>query len=151
MQQKIYPDVSHIFAAKEERRRQLAALSWEEKVKIIEKMREAMPRGMAHGAALVETEVEKLKRYRTLIKQVIEQYAEQRAPQNTEELIRVFDARNDNYLLIAVAADQIGSSHMVLLHIRLKANHILIELDRTEQGIIEPLVVSGIPEAIIKI
>lgn len=44
MEQKTYPDVSQIFAAKEERRRQLAALPWEEKVKIIEKMREAMPR-----------------------------------------------------------------------------------------------------------
>ena len=32
-------DISHIFAAKAQRRRMLAALSWEEKVAIIERMR----------------------------------------------------------------------------------------------------------------
>lgn len=35
----MYPDVSHIFAAKAKRRQMLAALSWEEKVAIIERMR----------------------------------------------------------------------------------------------------------------
>jgi len=35
----MYPDISHIFAAKAQRRRMLAALSWEEKVAIIERMR----------------------------------------------------------------------------------------------------------------
>ncbi|MEZ4726654.1 MAG: hypothetical protein R3E79_05920 [Caldilineaceae bacterium] len=51
MEQKNYPDVSPIFAAKEERRRQLAALSWEEKVAIIEKMNQAMPRKKWRSAA----------------------------------------------------------------------------------------------------
>jgi len=150
MEQKNYPDVSHIFAAKEERRRQLAALSWEEKVAIIEKMRQAMPRGMWHDSATEETDAQKQKRYRTLIKQIIEHYAEQRAHKNTEELICVFDAHNDNYLLVALATDQIGRSHTVLLHIRIKDNHVLIELDHTEQGIAASLVASGIPEAAIK-
>jgi hypothetical protein len=35
----MYPDVSHIFVAKAQRRRKLATLSWEEKVAIIERMR----------------------------------------------------------------------------------------------------------------
>lgn len=35
----MYPDISHIFTAKAQRRRMLAALSWEEKVAIIERMR----------------------------------------------------------------------------------------------------------------
>lgn len=42
---KNYPDISHLFAAKEQRRRELAALSWEEKVAIIEKMQRLLPRG----------------------------------------------------------------------------------------------------------
>jgi hypothetical protein len=41
-----YPDISGILAAKEQRRRALAALSWEEKVAIIERMRKSMPKGM---------------------------------------------------------------------------------------------------------
>ena len=41
-----YPDVSPIFFAKAQRRRALAALSWEEKVAIIERMRKSLPKGM---------------------------------------------------------------------------------------------------------
>jgi hypothetical protein len=40
-----YPDVSRIFAAKARRRQELAALSWEKKVMIIERMRASMPKG----------------------------------------------------------------------------------------------------------
>lgn len=38
-----YPDITPIFAAKQRRRQELAALSWEEKVAIIEKMRQLLP------------------------------------------------------------------------------------------------------------
>ncbi len=38
-----YPDLSAIFAAKRLRRRELAALSWEAKVAIIERMRRLRP------------------------------------------------------------------------------------------------------------
>ena len=39
-----YPDISAILAAKQLRRRELAALSWEGKVAIIERMRQLRPR-----------------------------------------------------------------------------------------------------------
>lgn len=38
--QKTYPDVSHLLAAHQAYRQKLAALSWEEKVAIIERMRD---------------------------------------------------------------------------------------------------------------
>lgn len=41
-----YPDISKILAAKQERRKALAALSWEEKVAIIKRMRLVVPKGM---------------------------------------------------------------------------------------------------------
>ncbi|CAN2042119.1 hypothetical protein GMMP15_680001 [Candidatus Magnetomoraceae bacterium gMMP-15] len=44
-----YPDISKIFAAKTARRRRLAALSWEEKVAIISKMQELLPKGKWGG------------------------------------------------------------------------------------------------------
>ncbi|RLC20682.1 MAG: hypothetical protein DRI57_04225 [Deltaproteobacteria bacterium] len=40
-----YPDISKIIAAKTERRQRLAALSWEEKIAIISKMQELLPKG----------------------------------------------------------------------------------------------------------
>ena len=41
-----YPDISDILSAKAERRQTLAALSWEEKVSIIEQMRQLLPKRM---------------------------------------------------------------------------------------------------------
>ncbi|MEK7441751.1 MAG: hypothetical protein AAB571_12490 [Chloroflexota bacterium] len=41
-----YPDISDLLKAKAKRRRELAALSWEEKVKIIERMQRLLPKGM---------------------------------------------------------------------------------------------------------
>jgi hypothetical protein len=43
---KTYPDISHILVAKAQRRLALAALSWEEKVAIIEQMRRQSPKNM---------------------------------------------------------------------------------------------------------
>ena len=44
--QKAYPDISNILVAKSQRRVVLAALSWEEKVAIVEQMRASLPKGM---------------------------------------------------------------------------------------------------------
>lgn len=41
----VYPDISDILQAKQERRLALAALSWEEKVAIIEQMQRLLPSG----------------------------------------------------------------------------------------------------------
>ena len=43
--EKSYPDISPLLAAKRARRQALAALSWEEKVSIIERMRRLLPEG----------------------------------------------------------------------------------------------------------
>ena len=43
---KTYPDISSIFVAKAQRRLALAALSWEEKVAIVERMRRQLPKNM---------------------------------------------------------------------------------------------------------
>lgn len=42
---KIYPDISKILNAKDNRRRVLAQLSWEEKVSIVARMRQLLPKG----------------------------------------------------------------------------------------------------------
>ena len=43
--QQFYPDISDLFEAKARRRRELAALSWEEKIRIIERMQQLLPKG----------------------------------------------------------------------------------------------------------
>lgn len=39
-----YPDITPLLAAKQQRRQELAALAWEEKMVIVEKMRRLLPR-----------------------------------------------------------------------------------------------------------
>jgi len=46
----MYPDNSAILQTKQERRFALAALSWEEKVAIIEQMQRLLPRGQWKAA-----------------------------------------------------------------------------------------------------
>jgi hypothetical protein len=41
-----YPDISDVLSAKTRRRKALAALSWEEKVAIVERMRQLLPLGI---------------------------------------------------------------------------------------------------------
>jgi hypothetical protein len=43
--QKKYPDISDLLTAKMQRRKALMALPWEEKVAIIEHMRQSFPKG----------------------------------------------------------------------------------------------------------
>lgn len=47
-----YPDIKLLLAAKSLRRQELAALSWEEKVAIIERMRRLLPAGAWHKRTL---------------------------------------------------------------------------------------------------
>jgi len=51
---KSYPDISGILSAKARRRQTLTALSWEEKVAIIEQMRKLMPKIMWKDRAIEE-------------------------------------------------------------------------------------------------
>jgi hypothetical protein len=46
-----YPDISQILAAKEQRRRALAALPWEEKIAIVDRMRRELRRELWQPAA----------------------------------------------------------------------------------------------------
>ncbi|MCP4537224.1 MAG: hypothetical protein GY832_08750 [Chloroflexi bacterium] len=43
--ERVYPDISDILSAKLRQRRILAALSWEDKVAIVERMRMLLPKG----------------------------------------------------------------------------------------------------------
>ena len=61
MEEKTYPDISELLAAKVARRRALAALSWEEKVAIIEQMRQLFPRNAWKDKNEVQVECCELK------------------------------------------------------------------------------------------
>ena len=50
----VYPDISAILQAKQARRLALVALSWEEKVAIIEQMRRLLPQGQWKGSLIRE-------------------------------------------------------------------------------------------------
>jgi len=55
----IYPDISDILSAKSQRRRTLVALSWEDKVAIVERMRELLPRGQWKNRSAAPFQIER--------------------------------------------------------------------------------------------
>jgi predicted nucleotidyltransferase len=54
LEQSSYPDISDILSAKAQRRQTLAALSWEEKVAIVEQMRQLLPKELWKARATDE-------------------------------------------------------------------------------------------------
>jgi hypothetical protein len=90
-------------------------------------------------------QVDKLNRYRAILKKVIEKHAGMIAePSGTETLV-VCDTASDNYLLLDVGWDASGRVHYVIVHLRLKDGKVLVEKDGIEYGIAQDLQEAGIP------
>ena len=90
-------------------------------------------------------QVEKLDRYRALLRQTIERYARMDAEPETSQMLAVCDQASDNYLLLDVGWDATGRVHYVIVHLRLKDGKVLIEKDGIEYGVAQDLREAGIP------
>ncbi len=150
MDVKTYPDASPIFAAKAKRRRHLAALSWEEKVAIIEQMREAMPRdAWRRNQSTPEEVAGRLRRYRAIIKDVLTNYAQSALPASTPtdrgEILPIFDERQDIYLVQSSCWNDGKRELTTHIRLRIQENQIWIEADQSQNGVISALTQAGIP------
>ncbi|MFN8488788.1 MAG: element excision factor XisI family protein [Caldilineaceae bacterium] len=147
---KTYPDPSPIFAAKAERRRQLAALSWEEKVAIIEQMRELMPRhGWRQNQPTPAAVAARLSHYRTIIKAVLTAYAQTPLPASAKtdqcEILPIFDECQDIYLVQSLCWQHGKPELTTPIRLRIQENQIWIEADQSQTGMISALTQAGIP------
>jgi hypothetical protein len=152
MDEKTYPDVSPYLAAKAQRRRQLAALSWEEKVAIIEQMRELMPRhAWRQNLSTPEDVAGRLRHYRAIIKDVLIAYAQSAVPSSARdacgESLPIFDERQDIYLVQCPTWEQGTREFATPIRLRIKENQIWIEADESQDGMMAALTQAGVPAA----
>jgi|HubBroStandDraft_4_1064222.scaffolds.fasta_scaffold286533_2 hypothetical protein len=92
--------------------------------------------------------MDRLTRYRTLVKQIVQKHADllNSQPVPGEEVDCVFDDLRDQYLLLKYGWPRGKHTHYTKIHIRISNGKIWIEEDMTEVGIANELVEAGIPK-----
>jgi hypothetical protein len=90
--------------------------------------------------------MDKLTRYRSLIKQILLHHAEYAPSLGQIESLPVFDDQNNQYFLVNFGWDRTGRVHSVILHLRIKNDKVWIERDGMEEGIATELLEAGIPK-----
>jgi hypothetical protein len=91
-------------------------------------------------------QLNKLERYRQILKQVINRHAAMKPSDRQLESLAICDPTNDNYLMMDIGYDHLGRAHAVIIHLRLREDgKVLIEYDGIEYGIARDLLEAGIP------
>jgi len=95
--------------------------------------------------------VEKInEKYRSILREIVERYAQEPRRPEQAKLIAVEDTAHDNYLLMRIGWDRVGRAHNVLFHFRLIDGKVWVEQDGIEHGIANDLLEAGIaPEDIV--
>jgi hypothetical protein len=91
--------------------------------------------------------MDKLERYRKLVKGLVEKYGEMAMRSNEErsEIIVINDDKTDNYLWLHLSSLN-GERHFVPLHLRLKNEKIFVCWDGTNLEFAQQLIDAGVPE-----
>jgi hypothetical protein len=90
--------------------------------------------------------LEKLQTYRTLIKQLLEQYAAYKPSYGDIEIQTVFDTEHDHYQIVAIGWDKKERIYGCSIHLDIKNEKIWIQINNTELDIGQDLVERGIPK-----
>ena len=95
----------------------------------------------------------KLTNYRRIIKQVLTSYLElinrstsTNSTSTNEENDVVFDEERDHYFVQTIGWDKTGRVSETTIYVRLRHSKFWIEIDWTEHGIANDLLVAGVPK-----
>lgn len=92
--------------------------------------------------------MDKLKKYRQILKAVTEEHAQMPSPMNAVLSTAVSDFAGNNYFLIDF--DSHDKKHYIVFHLRLTNGKIFVEQDGVEYGIAQDLIDAGVaPEDIV--
>ena len=89
--------------------------------------------------------MDKLAKYRKIIKRIIQHYGKFQSSVGNVETYPVCDESNDNYLVVDVGWLAFGRQHAMPIHIRIKDEKVWVEWDGTDQEIVQQLIDNGIP------
>ncbi|BFM40938.1 XisI protein [Synechocystis sp. LKSZ1] len=90
--------------------------------------------------------LERLPAYRTVIKQLLEEYAAYQPSYGEIEIQTVFDNEQDHYQVVAVGWDKKERIYGCSIHLDIKNGKIWIQINNTELDIGQDLVERGIPK-----
>ena len=91
--------------------------------------------------------MEKLERYRTIIKQLLSDYASLSPSDGEFETELIFDTQRDRYQVVYTGWKNRQPMYGCVLHLDIKDEKIWIHHDGTEIGIADELVKLGIPKS----
>lgn len=89
--------------------------------------------------------MEKLTRYRAILKHMVEQMAQYQPSNGEIEAIPICDETRDQYQLLHLGWNNLGRVFAVVCHLRLREGKIWIEYDGTPDGLATALLAEGIP------
>lgn len=89
--------------------------------------------------------MDRLKNYRTVVKQVINDYAQYKPSVGDIEVETVFDEESDHYEMLYIGWNDGERVHGTVIHIDIREGKIWVHYDGTATGIAEDLAAAGIP------
>lgn len=90
--------------------------------------------------------LDKKQTYRTLIKQLLEEYATYKPAYGDIEIQTVFDLEHDHYQVVAVGWNKKERIYGCSIHLDIKDEKVWIQVNNTELDIGQDLVNRGIPK-----
>ena len=90
--------------------------------------------------------LEKTQNYRTIIKEILSQYATYQPSNGEIEVETLFDTEQNRYQLLAIGWNQDKRIYGCSMHLDIKAGKIWIQANNTEVDIAEALVAQGVPK-----
>ena len=89
--------------------------------------------------------MDKLGRYREIVRRVIEEYASYKPANGEIETEAIIDREHDHYEVMHVGWDGVRRVHGVVVHIDISGGKVWIQHDGTSRPVAEELVAAGIP------
>src|SRR5262245_28400929 len=89
--------------------------------------------------------MDKLERYRDIVRRLIEEYASYRPAHGRIETEAVVDRERDHYEVMHVGWDGVRRVHGAVVHIDITGGKVWIQYDGTSRPVAEELVAAGIP------
>lgn len=90
--------------------------------------------------------MDKLEKYRSLVKQILTEEAKIRPSHGEIESLLIFDDEHQSYQLMYIGWDRRRRVHGAIIHIRLHGDKIWIEYDGTQEGVGLALLEAGVPK-----
>ncbi len=89
--------------------------------------------------------MDKLERYREIVRRVIDEYARYKPAHGQIETEAIVDRDRDHYEVMHVGWDGVRRVHGAVIHLDLRGGKVWIQYDGTSRPVAEELVAAGIP------